>query len=546
MPLIYLSAYLPLGPITYFTAGPDKIVICGGNPNPFQIVAVLPDPTNIWTISGNYASLFIPGEFITVAYNTGNIDPPSFTGGSHEYAVLSAVDNGPNTDITVNALTPIQGTPAPNGLLWIQDVVLEATVIGVLTGHNFLWEHLASGEVTIDCGGTVVNPTISTGLPNTTQVFSAIVDIDGTPTPVNIQGQDAQTFGDFVFQLNSQMGAGANATYLERNLVIRSTSSGPTSTIAIQDLNLFSSTDNFVKFKDQLVGSNPVTWKGVQTDFVARYTASVIDDRWFRFWIDKGTSYEQSDLIYVVQTPTSYFRFSSSISKFPVHTYLGASTTEGQFREVVDGEITTGDSEDCRMPPVYMVPLNGFPLSGASGFDQGPPYLFIYGRPRCRAEDVEEYQVQESDGTGWTTVATTSGPSSYNAVTGRSYRVRVKYRSQYPNTLNNKWIQVASDDNDDSHLYVESHSKYASPTPKVYGAVGATSRFVDPQGTEFQTIIQNYDVLVRILTIADWTIYPELDDPKHNRPLNQREIGQSIGGTLIDNYTVAGGAQIGG
>jgi len=64
----------------------------------FVVVGVIPGPGGIWTISGNYASLFSINQSFVIPNNTG--------GGDGIYTVASVANAGPNTAITVNETIP--------------------------------------------------------------------------------------------------------------------------------------------------------------------------------------------------------------------------------------------------------------------------------------------------------------------------------------------------------------------------------------------------------------------------------------------------------
>ena len=761
------------GLISFFTAGPDKTVICGGNPIPYTIVAVAPDPTNQWTISGNHASDFGGSDTISVAYNTG-VD-------AAVYSVTSAVNSGPNTIITVSALTPINSGETGDGLMWIQDVVLSASVGGSgpsypivggnisggpgvnyftfnqldlttfflpskpmwvysatanngtytvvsaaytptataiatssvnhlgtdpaidatggtyyfslatnggppteystgalaanadfdtvaaamqfswglgtvvwdgankfiftttltgsgaavqiirptittpandvfadiqtaqsltfttsynvpntkvtvsesipaavfdgraeqpILGHTFYWEQLLAGEQTVDYQHSIIGTALPTGLPNTTETFSAIIEVDGTPYPINVQGQNAQTFGDLINEINSILTPIVAVASIEaKNITVRSVLTGPISSINITDFNLFVSTVGFYALSTPIAGSDPVTWKTPQNQLIARYTASIIEDRWFRFWIDKGKNDEAFDDIFVAQTPTDNFTASNAPKSYPEVTYPGTAVDVTTY-DGLDAFRTSGSAYDARVPLVQMVPTVAFPTSGGGSGGVGPPYTFIYIKPPVSSlpdnnwRIIENYQVQESTGNGWTTVNTTTEASSWPAVTGRVYRALVKYKT----LLKDENTQTNSDQLIEE--YVPSRSVYASPVQKVPGSVGGSDRFADPQGTVFGTFLSNYNVIVRTLRTIDWTGFPELESTKQNYAVNSTVYGQFISnynvivrtlttydwttypelesdkqnyavnstknGQFISNYNVVGGAQIGG
>lgn len=60
------------------------------------VVSATTGASNKWKVVGNYASSFVPGQILTITGNT-------FAAANKSYVVLSAVNNGANTDITVTA-----------------------------------------------------------------------------------------------------------------------------------------------------------------------------------------------------------------------------------------------------------------------------------------------------------------------------------------------------------------------------------------------------------------------------------------------------------
>jgi hypothetical protein len=91
----------------------------------------------------------------------------------------------------------------------------------------------ASGYQVITYNQQVVSTT-ATGLANTTTAYTTTITVDGTAIPISIQGQNAQTFGALVSQLNTQLGTAATATLQNyTSLVVTSATTGNTSSVSI-------------------------------------------------------------------------------------------------------------------------------------------------------------------------------------------------------------------------------------------------------------------------------------------------------------------------
>jgi hypothetical protein len=85
--------------------------------------------------------------------------------------------------------------------------------------------------------GNTTNPT-STGLVGGT-TYTATVSIDAAGTPhsqsVSILGSTAQTFGDLITQLNTDLGGFAIAALVGGDIVITSATTGVNSTVTVTD-----------------------------------------------------------------------------------------------------------------------------------------------------------------------------------------------------------------------------------------------------------------------------------------------------------------------
>lgn len=102
------------------------------------IVGVSTGTTNYWKISGNWASSFAAGQILTITDNT-------FPAANNNYMVVSAADNGGNTDVTVTASTiPVGSTIT--GTATDTSIPTHKTFI-VGTSPTGEWDGLASHAV---------------------------------------------------------------------------------------------------------------------------------------------------------------------------------------------------------------------------------------------------------------------------------------------------------------------------------------------------------------------------------------------------------------
>lgn len=102
------------------------------------IVGVSTGATNYWKISGNWASSFTAGQILTVTDNT-------FPAANASYVVVSAANNGANTDVTVTANTIPVGADT-TGNAWDTSVPTHKTYI-VGTSPTGAWAGLARHAV---------------------------------------------------------------------------------------------------------------------------------------------------------------------------------------------------------------------------------------------------------------------------------------------------------------------------------------------------------------------------------------------------------------
>jgi len=79
-----------------------------------------------------------------------------------------------------------------------------------------------------------VTAATATGLDNDGVDLSMTVWVDGTPTYISVKGQNAQTFGDLITEINADLGVGAEASIsADGNIHIWSDTDGASSTVSI-------------------------------------------------------------------------------------------------------------------------------------------------------------------------------------------------------------------------------------------------------------------------------------------------------------------------
>lgn len=96
-----------------------------------------------------------------------------------------------------------------------------------------------SGYQTVIITPAFASGTDATGLANDTTVYTATIAVDGTSTPISVEGSAAQTVADLVNAINADLGVGAQIALVDGNLVVTSKSTGIASTVAITDVDLF-------------------------------------------------------------------------------------------------------------------------------------------------------------------------------------------------------------------------------------------------------------------------------------------------------------------
>lgn len=97
----------------------------------------------------------------------------------------------------------------------------------------------SAGYQSVNMGGGVTVGSLPTGLPNDATPFTATILVNGAARPISFTGAVAQTFTDLLIQLNADLGSTATATLDNGNIKITSSVTGSSSTVMINDTNVF-------------------------------------------------------------------------------------------------------------------------------------------------------------------------------------------------------------------------------------------------------------------------------------------------------------------
>lgn len=130
---------------------------------------------------------------------------------------------------------------------------------------------------------TISDPnTIGVAVPGSSTIYTATVAVDGgAPQLVSVDGGLAQTYDDLLTEISADL-TGAYAVLIGGNIHIISNSVGLTSTIAIVNINLFSSLTGFIAIDPAVPGSAAETTQLqiIVNDYVY-FTRASTTDPWF-------------------------------------------------------------------------------------------------------------------------------------------------------------------------------------------------------------------------------------------------------------------------
>lgn len=246
-----------------------------------------------------------------------------------------------------------------------------------------------AGYHSVDFGGTInsgqqivsfatpVNGATATGLTNDATVYSFDIAVDGgLPSTINVQGQNAQTYGALLIQLNAALSGASVSLNAAGNMVFVSDSTDITSAIAVTDTSLFAALTPVAVIGTATAGlTNPT---GLANDATV-YTATIVVD---------GVPNNISVVGNSAQT------FAALISEVDIDLGGGANLTLTTGGDLVVTSVTTGASSTVliSVDGIFNA-LNGYvgldtPVDGIpgdspldvyeNGYDQAPTALY-YG-----------------------------------------------------------------------------------------------------------------------------------------------------------------------
>lgn len=217
---------------------------------------------------------------------------------------------------------------------------------------------------------------------------------------------------------------------------------------------------------EQLTG-DPVNWLTPQDQFVVQFEQINTDDKSFRFWIDKGTPFEQFDDVWTYNTPISENDVSVTTS-YPT-TYFG----------------TGGDRRLVRNERIWLRPTtnpntgNNVPTAGLLEFTvpSDSEYITRVG--------VEQYVL----GSGWTEI---------DSIPKEDVEGLVHYI--YPTLLSlDQSYRIVLYFDDKRYNYSTTHNSDSLSLVNPTTPVGFTQTNVAGISAETPAQITNYDVIVRTL-----------------------------------------------
>ncbi len=246
------GTFFPTAELTNITCpAASAFVQGGGAPGSFWRIASTTTLHYVWydvTDVGGNTDPADPGRTgITVAVLAADIDSVVAT---KTAAALNLVGGTPFTASPVGALVSNANNSGGN----VEDAAdVNSTVI-----------------IAIILQGIGVVLTTPTGLANDATVFTATVVIDAGPDGVAVTGSAAQTVGTLITEIDLDL-TGGTTSLVEGNLVITSSTLGVSSTVAITEIDLFTSLADFAFFRDPIDGDDTtvVTITGTVPDSTA-------------------------------------------------------------------------------------------------------------------------------------------------------------------------------------------------------------------------------------------------------------------------------------
>lgn len=187
------------------------------------------------------------GTLLTLGFATGFPVPGADR--SRTYTAIVTVDENKVKTVSFSGV----------GMTTIGDVItainadLGADATAAITGGNIVITSATTGigsSVRIQDVGALFSTLqgydhieyTSGSLPD---VYTARIDVDGTPIMVSVSGSNAQTFTTLVDELNTDLSTAATAALVGGSIVITSATTGTTSTVDISFDNLFKHVTGF-------------------------------------------------------------------------------------------------------------------------------------------------------------------------------------------------------------------------------------------------------------------------------------------------------------
>lgn len=391
-------------------------------------------------------------------------------------------------NITFFTAGPDQTTFCPS------TITLAATVVGDLTGHTVRWEEVLTYNY-IDANPTTQKLIVPGNVTSTFYSSRETVEIFNTNNGVGI--------GNYII---------TNAFYNGVNTELTVSPSTP--------LPPFMGKAGV--FRHAGSSSSPGTvWITSQNLIVVQYTPVGGNDARFRFWLDRGTLYQQYDDLDVFLTPGHIFDTNRNGTNYSFNPIFFAA---------------------CRIPPYTLLPASTYGPCGDGAENIVTSWLLQWGDPTCDSSKVEEYIIQESSdgGNTWSTLTTSPIPTMVPVTTGTIVRIVTAYREPgvvKPLTYTGPYNSILDSIYSVSPpIYV---IQYITPTNNELYVRDSYCMYTHGTNSIFDPIF-NYLFTPLTALFVDPTTFPELEH------ITQRTYGGAVSQDPIFNYTVSGSVVIGG
>jgi len=232
------------------------------------------------------------------------------------------------------------------------------------TGNNnlfkddFLDDHSVARpgyqEIVFDTSGGFLTTNDVTGLNNDTTLYSFSIEVDGGAAQVvTVQGQDAQTFGELIDEINTALSGSATIEFLAGRLRVSSLFAGVTSSISIDEnvsgsTGLFSSLNLFQFIADPVQGTGPNPLLIFADGYENAATGSF--NGLFNA-ISDSVTYTCDSVVSILTTAASEYELTR---EFRNHTSLGENDAERRAEIVVQLQKAINDPTlGLRNPDAY-------------------------------------------------------------------------------------------------------------------------------------------------------------------------------------------------